>query len=478
MPLRRIRNTLSFRLDLVEALAPVVEGRETGSAAVPDAVRAELVDSINYLDNYLGDVINGAPWRDYLELAKLRDAVASGSTDESTLELFTSVSEKLGDDLDDADADQQRFARRFAFARMMDSLEDYQQLIDPDLEADEVFVEYVAGFVKAFEDYSEKRLRMDAYRVRKGLRLLDDLAPMGAGGVQSLFGQRYLNDNLHIAASEGLLSYAVNQQQTNSGAISDCILGAHVTGCQVSKADITVDVQPSADSAKFLLRINGVANSNTQGRKKPATIFTRGTHYFGGHKPVTFSGTQFTTGETHLWVDPNNCTTGIQTDLDCIPIVRGIAQKMAREEVAKKAGQAEHIAAFKLAKEVIPRFDREVDDRFRKTGDDLDSRLFSTLRRTGLYPDSLRAASSDREIQIHSRTMGDLALGAGTPPVLAAPTSGFMVQIHESLINNAIDRLSLAGRSLTESELKGRTRTNHQRSHRETLRVQGSAAGE
>ncbi|MFK7821283.1 MAG: hypothetical protein AB8G99_21390 [Planctomycetaceae bacterium] len=458
-PLRVLRENLKVRLDLIDGLSNVVNGRQPGTPAVEAAIRDELVDSINYLDNYLSDVINGSPWRGFTQLEELRSAVEAGSSDEATLELVTSVLEKMDDGLDDADSEQKQFAARFPFARFVDSLQDYSELIDPELSAEDVFVEQVLGFVAAYEDYSETRSRLDAYRIRKSMRILDDLAPSSAGQIQSLIGERHLNDNLRFSVSEDLLSYAVNQRQNNSGGVADCILGAWVTGCQVSQADVTVDVQPNPDAASFVLRLNGVANSDTQGRKKPATIFTRGTHYFSGYKGVTFDGTRFTTSETRLRVDPNNCTTGIKTDFDRIPIVGCVVQKIARKQVSEQAYEAERIAAYKLAKEVVPRFDREVEEKFNKASDDVDSKLFSNLRRTDLYPERLRTSSSDRDISIFSRTMGDLDLGAGTPPTLTAPSNGFMAQVHESLINNALDRMNLAGRTLDEDELKAEIET-------------------
>ena len=453
-PLRKLREDLKVRLDLVEGLANVVNSRQPGTSAVESAIRNELLDSIDYLDNYLSDVINGSPWLEYTQLEALRSAVADGSRDDETMELVNSILEKMDDGLDDADSEQKQFAGRFPFARMLDSLQDYAELIDPKLLAEDVFIEQTLGFVTAYEDYSATRSRLDAYRIRKALRLLDDLAPAAAGEIQSVLGERHLNDNLRFSVSEELLSYAINQRQNNSGNVADCILGAWVTGYQVSQADVTVDVQANPNAASFLLRLNGVANSDTQGRKKPATIFTRGTHYFAGYKGVTFDGTRFETSETRLRVDPNNCTTGIQTDFDGIPIVGCIVQKIANKQVAEQAYEAERIASYKLAKEVVPRFDREVNEKFNKASDDLDSKLYSNLRRTGLYPERLRTSSSDRDISIFSRTMGDIELGAGTPPTLLAPSNGFMAQIHESLINNALDRMDLAGRTFSEDELK------------------------
>ncbi len=455
VPLRRLRRALQSRLDLIDALDGIIENREPISSSVEAALEDELWDSVLYLDNYLDEVINGDPWKAYAQLDAIEAAYDSGEMGEPALELLTTVSDKLNDVLDDAEDEQQQFGRRFAFRQFVDSLDAYIQYVDDEVSPDDFFVSQVGGLVKALEDYSQTRQRMDAYRIRKGHRILDDLSPGFADRLQSLLSTRYMNDNLRLSVSESLLSYAVSQHKNDSGSIADCILEAWVTGHQVTDADVTVNVVPNAERAQFVLQLNGVSRSNTQGRKKPATVFTRGTNYFWGQKSVTFDGSRFdTSAETRLWVNPNNMTQGIKTDFDGIPILACIVQKLARKQVAEKKAESERIAAYKLAKRVVPRFDREADERFGKATNTLNSKLFSKLRRDRLYPQRLRASSSDLDISLMSRTMDDAQLGAGTPPALMTTSSGFMVQIHESLINNAIDRLNLAGRTLTESELK------------------------
>ena len=45
-------------------------------------------------------------------------------------------------------------------------------------------------------------------------------------------------------------------------------------------------------------------------------------------------------------------------------------------------------------------------------------------------------------------------LGAGSPPKMPIPATGVTAALHESLINNALDSLELAGQTLSESQLR------------------------
>ncbi len=54
---------------------------------------------------------------------------------------------------------------------------------------------------------------------------------------------------------------------------------------------------------------------------------------------------------------------------------------------------------------------------------------------------------------MNSRTMSPKELGGDEPSFKLDPGNGIVLSFHESVINNALDRMALAGRTLTEPEL-------------------------
>ena len=78
---------------------------------------------------------------------------------------------------------------------------------------------------------------------------------------------------------------------------------------------------------------------------------------------------------------------------------------------------------------------RRVGERFDETNSDLERRLFSGLRKNDLYPSRVRSMSTDRNMEISTRTMDGVQIGGSRPTASAAPTLGFVAQMHESLID-------------------------------------------
>jgi len=445
-----LRDRIAPRLELLEAVADIVDARPGSLPNGTDvALRNEIVSASVDLKNFLTTVRNGAKWNRFLALDALSQAV-QGADEAGTLAALKATRSQLGDGLAEADAVQKQFAGRFQFQRLADAIDAY---VASKESADAFFVQQVASLIAAIEAFEEGARRQDAYRVRRGAEIVKVLTPSGSARLSNMVQRRYLASNLHLGIAESLLNNVISQQRNESGCVADCILGAWVTGTQVSSANVNVNLVPNASTAQLSMSIVGTASTNTQGRKDPATVYTIGNHSYSGSKSITFDGRRFTSSKTFLSVNTNNRTVGVETDFDWVPILGLFANAMARKETAKKAPQADAIAAQKLANQLVPRFDKEVDGRIAKANGDIESQLFSKLRGMGLVPQSISASSSDIHLALATRTMDGSQLAAGTAPPMPIPTSGISVMVHESLINNALDSLELAGKTLSEPEL-------------------------
>jgi hypothetical protein len=272
--------------------------------------------------------------------------------------------------------------------------------------------------------------------------------------MEPVFVSHYFNQNMHITISEDMLSQFLSDYQTRSGTIAECLLGAWVTGTKDTNANVSVDIKHSDDSGHFLLQLNGQTSSNTQGRKKPATIFTRGNHTFLIESPVFFDGETLSTGEASIDVNTNNQTVGVKTDFDWIPLFGSIARKIARNKSQEKRGQSEQIAAQKITNEALPEFVKEVNERLSKANTAIQQDLFTGLNDKGVGPDAISSRSSESHLAVSSRTMGATRLGGSAQPFVPLPERGIAIQLHETAINTFIDGLELNGRSIRGDQFK------------------------
>lgn len=309
----------------------------------------------------------------------------------------------------------------------------------------------VGELISAVIRYEDTSVSADAEEVREVWRKLNDNSDV-MSLIRPVLMDQYFNYNVHITVSEQLLARLIQDYRTDNGTIAECILGAWVTGQQSTQANVTADIKRSTTHAHFVVKLNGQTNSSTRGRRKPATIFTRGNHFFNIVSPVYFDGRSMTSGGSTMHVNTNNRTVGVQTDLDWIPIIGHVARKIAWKKALESRGRSESIAAQKLAGRALPEFERELNQKFADANTSIRNELLGGLDRKGVGPDSISSRSSETHLAVSSRTIGTSRLGGSPQPFAPLPPTGLGFQIHESAVNNVIDGLELNGRSIREDE--------------------------
>lgn len=309
--------------------------------------------------------------------------------------------------------------------------------------------------VRATVDFEDGNRLAHAEIVRQRYNQIRQNHPRVFESLETVFARHYFNYNLHFTLSEPMLSRLVSDYRCETGGIADCILGAWVTGSQVTDTSVRADIKPSQGTAAFNLEVYGHTRTNTQGRKRPATIYTRGNHRFVVTKPTYFDGQTLTYGEGAMDVKINNTTTGVSTDYDRIPIFGGIARRIAASRAREQQPQADAIAARKLANRVLPRFEEEVQDTFSQANDSIQNDILQGLRDRGIEPSAFSARSSETHLAVSSRTIWPNSLAATRAPTTPAPRRGMAIQLHESALNTSIDSLGLKGQ-MRPSEVIGR----------------------
>lgn len=303
-------------------------------------------------------------------------------------------------------------------------------------------------------DFENSGMDAHAEIARLDYQRLKQYHPTVFNRIRPVIMDEYYNYNLHFVLSEPMLSRLVSDYQSESGSVAECILGAWVTGCQMTDTTVRADIKPSTGQGMFQLLVDGRTTTNTQGRKSPATVYTRGNHQFNIVKNTYFDGRQLTSSRADMNVNANNQTVGFKTDYDRIPIIRRIVRKIAAREIAKKDLQSEAIAARKLADEALPRFEREVQQKFSEANSNLQNNILQNLRNKNIEPQAISTRSSETHLAISARTMATGNLGGSPPPTTPAPARGIAVQIHESAINASIDSLNISG-SMTVDQVVG-----------------------
>ncbi|MBC8116914.1 MAG: hypothetical protein H7062_21165, partial [Candidatus Saccharimonas sp.] len=457
-PLIALHNRLSRHVEFAEATLDTLEmDPMTARTANLKKSSQAVTSAVGALESYLSGVSGGKPWLSYVKGDVLRTALAKGADSDAAVTAAKQGKEKIAGRASLTVEDQKQFLGRPPFLAYETAVDQYLETIawQPPANAVEELRAQLKTLFDSADSYAESRLKEDATKTRVAFAEIRKVAP-DAGERLSTVLQKYLfNYNTRIVATEEFLNRLMSDARTEQGPVVDNVLGAAVSGQQTTKTIVGVDLRPSPNTAKFDLALKGTIQSNTVGVTSQATVQTSGYHTFLAAKPVTFDGQKFTTAPATISVNPHNTTTGVSTNMGGI-LFGGIARNIASQEVEKRRGQAEAIAASRVRERVLPRFNSEADKSFADATVKIEKELFAGLRSTGLYPDAITYQSTDTVLRVNSRLMASGELGADAPHAGLASDRGATAMLHESAINNSIDRLELAGQTLTDEELRAK----------------------
>ncbi len=457
-PLTVLHNRLSRRVEFAEATLDTLEMDPlTARAANLKKSSQAATSAIGALESYLKGISQGGPWLSYVKADALRTALAKEAGGEAAVVAARQGKEKIAGRASLTGEVQKEFLGRPAFLAYETALDQYLEAVawQPPANAVGELREQLKALFDSADSYAESRLKVDAAKTRATFAAIRKLAPDGGERLSAVLQKNLFNYNTRIVANEEFLNRLMSDARTEQGSVVDNVLGAQVNGHQTTATTVGVDLRPSPNTARFDLALKGTVQSNTVGVTSQATVQTAGYHTFLAAKPVTFDGQKFTTGPATISVNPHNTTTGISTNMGGF-LFGGIARNIASNEVEARRGQAEAIASSRIQERVLPRFNSEADKSFAEATTKIEKDLFAGLRATGLYPDAITYQSTETTLRVNSRLMGSGELGADTPPANLSSERGATVMLHESAINNSIDRLELAGQTLNDAELRAK----------------------
>ncbi len=448
VPISTLHGALGRRVDMAEAVLDTLDVDEEAAKDIRlQAARRSLQNAVDDLANYLRPIRGGSAWLGYFNTNSLSD----GNPDAAA-----AVKAKLANRGSLPEADQRDFVSRPAFGDFEAAVDQYLEsvaLAEQPLDREKLR-ESLAALVAAAEAYEADNSSEAAAALREAYNAASDIAPDGGQILSSVMRSHYFNYNLRIVASEAFLKRMVYDRRNETGPVCDFILGANVSGNQWTTTDVGLDLKPSNQSVRFDITLAGTTQSSTQGVTEQATIFTSGYHNFWAYKEVRFDGDSFSTSPARVSVNANNTTTGARTTISGFPIFGSIADSIAVRAAEKKRPQSEAIARGRVSSKVAPRLDSEVNEQFAQVNRDMESETNARLKELGLYPDAKSFRSTDTQMRASTRLMHSGEAGGGQPGSTVNSSNGLVAHVHESLMNNSMARLNLAGRTMTEADLQ------------------------
>ncbi len=255
---------------------------------------------------------------------------------------------------------------------------------------------------------------------------------------------------LQMQIPESVLNRLLAEERLDSGAVQDVIADAEVIGRQRTATRMQVDCRPSDSFAEIHLVLTGAVESDTVGMTRQAAVNTLGRHDVVAIKPVMFDGFQITTKRAKVWVDVQNRHVAASTPLDGVPLLDLFARSTALAGAEQRRKVADAETADRLINRIGPQFNQEADRklaRFNRTfRDELKSQFGNW------WPSKVISRTSDSHLHL-SATWAD-APELSTAELIPADSKSITLRIHESLLNAGLQKLDLAGKTVSETELR------------------------
>jgi hypothetical protein len=457
--LANLHGRLARRVDVAEAVLNTLEADLAGAKAARTAAAYQSVaGALDALKSDVAAIPGGNAWLPYVRAEQLAAAAAANDTSEDAVTLLTAVKGKI-DGRAALSAEQAEFLGRQSFLELATAIdgvviasawappENYQARVREESQK----------LLTALEAYEIDANRAAANEAEQAYQALNEIAADGGAGITAAMRRHYFNYNVRIIASEGLMNRFAGDTKREQSPISEAVSGAWVSGTSYTTTNVGIDLKPGTDAALFDVVVRGnvqsstVASASQQGVN--ANIWGGSTGSFEGRRPVTFDGKSFQLGATSVAVNASTYASSAQTD--AFFLIRGIANSMALGQAQSRRGQSDAYARQKIRDQVTQEMGSQSTSKFENANVELEAKLYGPLRELGWHPDQIQLSSTETALAAQARLMNPDELGAQAPALVPAPPAkGVVIQVHESLLNNGADRLDIAGKTMSDAELK------------------------
>jgi hypothetical protein len=449
-----LRGTLITQIDVLVAVLDTLTEQKTPAYA--NSATQGLLGSLNNLEAFLDGANGGPAWKIYLRTAEVHQDLASAMNSRLSFDGLQASLSKLNIARKSTDSAVRGLCDRAVFKNYfldLDRVVAAFQLEKTGIGWSDVRSE-IKTLLTELEKYDQSKLLSSAGQVRATYDRLRRLCPNGGDRLTLVLRQHYFNSNFQASISEGFLNRVMATSRTEAGGVRDFILGADVFGTQTTSTNSTVNLVADPAVGHLQIQLSGNVSNNTDAHASKAVIYSVGDDHFDGVKDVFFNGTTFSTSPAMLNVMASNQPVGASTQADGIPILAGIGRRIALRSANRQRPEAEAIAAQRVESRVAPQFNEEVDSAFAKANVELQNKLVLPLQSEQLYPEYISTRSTDSDLTLSSRLMSDGKLGGGTAPLEAIGPDDVVFSFHESLLNNSLDLLPIAGKTMSEPEFE------------------------
>lgn len=263
----------------------------------------------------------------------------------------------------------------------------------------------------------------------------------------------YRNANVRVALSADLVNRLLPQENTQVEPVQDTIVGAYVEGQSHTRTQLRLVLLPDRSRWQIGLEALGHVASDTASTKGPATFYQKGHAFFRARKRLTVDRRGIRLFNAEANADSNNNLNDFETDFDGIPLLSNLARSVARSQYDASQFEAKMEVEGKIVVRATSQLDRQVAARLTKAQQDVQGRLIDPLQRLNLEPTAVDLETTAERLIARYRLAAGNQISAHTPRPQAPGDSLLSVQVHETAMNNILEKINLNSRRIELREL-------------------------
>ena len=265
--------------------------------------------------------------------------------------------------------------------------------------------------------------------------------------------EHYLAPNVRVAVHHHFVARLLPEATVKRGPLQDFVLGRPVRGTSTVEQSTEIRFIPDAEKIRLELLVNGEVTSRTVTDAGAVAFHSRGEANFVVRKPVVVSAGGISFGTALGTASNQSQLAEIETSFDSVPIMGSLVRNIARNQHAERRGEATREVNDRIVTKACREVDAQAEPQFSQMAERIRERIWEPLVRLGLEPTPIALETTSALATARLRLAGAGQLAAHTPRPRAPADALLSLQVHESSVNNACDRLGLAGRRMRLEEL-------------------------
>jgi hypothetical protein len=314
-------------------------------------------------------------------------------------------------------------------------------------------VEEIARLLDGIERFEVASTAAEAAGVKTSLGSICSFYPTAGRPLARAVEDHYVAPNVRIAVHQQFLERLLPEATVDTARFQDTVMGRDVRGTRTVERTTMLRLVPDEDEICFDLEVHGDIASRAITDAGPVSVTARSASAFTVRKPIKISSQGLLFGNAAGVASNRSQVENIQTGFDAVPVMGSLVRNIARNQQADAMPEANREVIDKIISRACREVDTQAEPQLAQMADRIRDRVWMPLVKLGLEPTAVAMQTTASAATMRLRLAGDAQLAAHTPRPRAPAEAMLSLQVHESSLNNTLDRLGIADRRLTLEEL-------------------------